>query len=208
MAAAVTDKDPQRRPSRLGWPMRTQATTTSAGTHDHGMPRWLICCLIVMMIVELMIIVIIWLLVQRQQTLSHYRNQETARTRQEMRDGFCDLLDQFPQSALLDAPRQKYHCGPGIPVSQLPPAIRQQWPQGGQVATPSPTTAPTESPAAPSQAPSPSTPAPAAPSSAVAASPGRPSATVPPRPPGAPPSVAPAPDPLLCQLLPVCPEVP
>ena len=34
----------------------------------------------------------------------------------------CDLLDQLPEGRLLDRPRAKYGCGPGLRPDEIPPA--------------------------------------------------------------------------------------
>lgn len=127
------------------------------------------------------------------------RDAENQRLQEQIHEGMCDLLDQLPASAVLDGPRRKYGCGPGIPVNDLPPSIRQRW-------TP-PVVAPTT--AAPTSA-APTTAAPTRDASAPART-TAPVATVPPRPPGAPPSTPSAPpttvDPLLCGLVKICVEV-
>ena len=41
-----------------------------------------------------------------------------ARIKQHTDSAICDLLDQFPaHGVLLERPRAKYHCGPGLPVT-------------------------------------------------------------------------------------------
>jgi hypothetical protein len=64
---------------------------------------------------------------QYVQGRGEYRDAEAQRLEESFRRGICDLLDQLPSGALLDRPRAKYDCGPGIPLDQLPPEIRQRF---------------------------------------------------------------------------------
>lgn len=50
------------------------------------------------------------------------RDQDNARLREQLRQAQCDLLDTF-QAGLpaLERARQKYGCGPGIPIADLAP---------------------------------------------------------------------------------------
>ena len=55
-----------------------------------------------------------------------YRDRESARLKAELteaiRQGQCDLLDTFPEGLpSLERAREKYDCGPGIPLSLLTP---------------------------------------------------------------------------------------
>lgn len=50
-----------------------------------------------------------------------YRDREAARLEEQIRRSVCDLLDQLPEGGLLERPRTKYGCGPGIPIDQLTP---------------------------------------------------------------------------------------
>lgn len=55
-----------------------------------------------------------------------YRDREAARieteTSERLRRAMCDLLDTFPEDApALERAREKYQCGPGIPLDLLPP---------------------------------------------------------------------------------------
>lgn len=125
------------------------------------------------------------------------RDAENIRLKQDIRDGLCDLLDQLPASPVLQAPRDKYGCGPGIPLDQLPPSVQQQW------HVPATSSAPSSAPAATTTAP-----AAAVPNRLGGASANRATPTEIPtgaRPSGAPPrtpSPSPSPtDPLLCGLV-------
>jgi len=67
---------------------------------------------------------------QYVQGRGEYRDREAVRMEQEteesIRRAMCDLLDQLPEGGLLDRPRVKYGCGPGIPVSDLTPEEQAQ----------------------------------------------------------------------------------
>lgn len=125
-------------------------------------------------------------------------NRETQRqTRELIRQGMCDLLDQLPASAVLDGPRRKYGCGPGIPVDQLPPSVRQQW--SPPVVSPRRVTTPPETAAA-TAVPAPT---PASPEGATAAPTTTAGVPPPTRPSSAPPPTPSPTDPLLCRLVPL-----
>jgi len=70
------------------------------------------------------------------------RDRENARLEESQRRATCDLLDQLPQGALLDRPREKYGCGPGIPLADLPPAVRQRYAPTPAPAPPTPRVVP------------------------------------------------------------------
>lgn len=142
-----------------------------------------------------------------------YRDAEADRLEARIAEGICDLLEQLPQTALLDEVRGKYGCGPGRPVEEFPPQVRQEL--SGQAAPPSPT------PRRPPPAVETADPAPEQPSELRRGGdplPPRtgPSPTTPPPAPVAPASPSPSPerqplidlqpltDPLLCQGLGIC----
>jgi hypothetical protein len=81
------------------------------------------------------------------------RDAENARLHEQIRQSMCDLLDQLPEGGLLQRPREKYGCGPGIPLADLPPAVRDRY-------APTPTPAPTLTPLPPAASPSAPVPAP------------------------------------------------
>jgi hypothetical protein len=81
------------------------------------------------------------------------RDAENARLQEQIRQSMCDLLDQLPEGGLLQRPREKYGCGPGIPLADLPPAVRDRY-------APTPTPAPTLTPLPPAASPSAPVPAP------------------------------------------------
>ena len=55
-----------------------------------------------------------------------YRDQENARTNERINRAMCDLLDQLPEGGLLNRPRAKYGCGPGLPIDSLTPQEQAQ----------------------------------------------------------------------------------
>jgi hypothetical protein len=69
-----------------------------------------------------------------------YRDREQARLQEQLRQSLCDLLDTLPEGGLLERPRAKYDCGPGIPLSAYPPDVRARiW---GTAPTPTPSEGP------------------------------------------------------------------
>lgn len=52
--------------------------------------------------------------------LKDARDTESARIDQRITTSMCDLLDQFPAGGLLERPRHKFHCGPGLPADITP----------------------------------------------------------------------------------------
>lgn len=124
------------------------------------------------------------------------RDEELQRIDERVTRSICDLLDQLPEGGLLDRPRLKYGCGPGIPIEDFPPEVQQQLreQEGAAAATPE-----TSAPAQPTPQADPGPP------STDGAS--GPQATAEP-PPAAPTT---APDPLLsvvCDLTTICLEAP
>lgn len=86
------------------------------------------------------------------------RDAEQARLQERLRQAQCDLLDQLPAGGLLERPRAKYHCGPGIPLSDLTPQEQAEVDGAAPASTPRPTAAqPTPRPV-PGSAPVPDTP--------------------------------------------------
>jgi hypothetical protein len=67
---------------------------------------------------------------QYVQGRGEFRDREAARmeseTTEKIRKAMCDLLDTLPEGGLLERPRDKYDCGPGIPIDELSPEERQQ----------------------------------------------------------------------------------
>ncbi len=60
------------------------------------------------------------------QALKIQRNQQLSDLDQKINRAQCDLLDTLPITALLDAAREKYGCGPGLPIDQLSPEAQQE----------------------------------------------------------------------------------
>lgn len=123
--------------SRTAWEEMEPAPDTTGDAplgHDHKPPTWIVRAVIALGVaIALAAVGLVFgaiYIYQQQQYIAgrgHLRDVENARLREEIRRSTCDLLDTLPASAVLEAPRKKYGCGPGIPVSQLPPAIRQHW---------------------------------------------------------------------------------
>ena len=135
---------------------------------------------------------------QYVQGRGEFRDRETARLQEQQRRATCDLLDQLPEGGLLDRPRTKYHCGPGIPLEQLSPQEQAQL-QGR-----------TQPPAAPPLRATPGVPPP---QSAPLGSAARPAPSSPVPPPEPAPEPSPSPSPLvdlgpvtdpICKTLSVC----
>lgn len=128
------------------------------------------------------------------QARSAERDAEAQRVAEQNRRSWCTALDALPADVpALDRLRGIYHCGPGLPLSELTPEEQDQL-TGRNV---------------PAVAPTPSTPLPPSPAPAttdgartvprpVPALPGYPDA--PPEPPAAAPTTSPAPEPPLVDL--------
>lgn len=69
------------------------------------------------------------------------RDRQNADTNQRINDAICDLLDQLPEGGLLDRPRAKYQCGPGIPLDLLSPEEQAQIGSRTTPTVPAPTSA-------------------------------------------------------------------
>jgi hypothetical protein len=203
------DADETKRRSRGPWPLRTQATTTPAGTHDHGLPGWLkpafIGCGVAILALVVAVIYLMIYIIGRGQV----REQQIQDTRDQVREQLCDVLDGLPQGGVLDLTRGRLGCGPGLPLSQFSPDIQQRLsptpPQPSapvvQQPAPSPSAAPEPPPAAPA------TPEPPPAADSPAPLPGGADGPMSPSepPPLSPPSQVRE---LVCDLLPICPEEP
>lgn len=189
--------------------LRRPQTSTSSG-HAHDIPGWLLAATGLCIAGLLAGVAIVgWLAVatnNRLDTVEQYiqgkgeqRDRENTALQEQIRRSLCDLLDQLPQGGLLDLPRAKYGCGPGLPLDQLPPDVQGQV-RSGRAQPP----AATAQAAAPTPAAQPS-PAPPRPTTTGGA---EPTGTTEPTPaPPAPPTTGPL-DRLLCDALGVCLEVP
>jgi hypothetical protein len=124
----VTD-EPRR--SRRGWPDPEPPAPDGDAVvpaHKHSrVPVGIAYVAIVLLLVTDVLLVIGWMdFNDYVHGKGQQRDQENARLNQRINDAICDLLDQLPEGPLLDRPREKYGCGPGIPFDQLPPDIQQQ----------------------------------------------------------------------------------
>ena len=155
--------------------------------HTHRLPRTLLAMIGICIIGLLAAVVLVLLyaqnvdhrlgrLEQYVQGRGEFRDQEQQRLEEQLRRSTCDLLDQLPEGGLLVQPRQKYHCGPGIPRAKptSPPH---------SAATPGAAGTPAAPPATRPPAPAPASAVPSAPAPARAAPPaGQPSPTAKPTP--------------------------
>jgi hypothetical protein len=209
---------PDAEKTRRVWPLRTAPTTTPAGTHSHPLPavmRLSLAGLVVAVLLQCAAITVLAIYVVQDHNYvigrGELRDRETVALKEQIRQSICDLLDQLPEGGLLDRPRNKYGCGPGIPLSEFPQGwqdkIRSQQPD--EPAT-------TETPAEPAPTEPPEAPEPAQPTS-IPARPGvlprvdtgrpLPAGVTGPVVPSEPPPLAPPGQiaDLLCGILPVCP---
>jgi len=118
----MTHTEPEHRRSRLGWALRTEPTTTPAGTHDHGQrngPLFLaFFCIVGLFAVN---VGLVWFILARGEA----RDAAEQRMREQIRSGYCELLDAFPADVLLDSVRERFDCGPGIAIEDLPPEVQE-----------------------------------------------------------------------------------
>jgi len=163
--------------------------------HHHRPPSWLRRAIIGLLALSAMNLVglaaSLYQDIQQQQYIEgrgEFRDREAdrmeAEAQERLRIGICDLLDQLPEGGLLDRPRAKYGCGPGIPLEELTPGEQAEVGSRTRPAVPSqrepeqeagsdPRTStvprrPATSPSAPSREP---TPPPSQPSAAPAPAP-------------------------------------
>lgn len=130
----MTDAEPHQRRSRLGWALRTEPTTTPAGTHDHGQrngPLFLAFgCIVGLVLIN---VGLVWFILARGET----RDARERQMRDQIRDGYCELLDAFPADPLLDDVRRRFECGPGRPVEDFPPEVQRDLGGGPESVRPS-----------------------------------------------------------------------
>jgi hypothetical protein len=194
--------------TRRVWPLRTAPTTTPAGTHSHPLPavmRLSLAGLVVAVLLQCAAITVLAIYVVQDHNYvigrGELRDRETVALKEQIRQSICDLLDQLPEGGLLDRPRHKYGCGPGIPLSEFPQGwqdkIRSQQPD--EPAT-------TETPAEPAPEQSTATPVPPGMLPPVDTSRPLPGGVKGPIVPSEPPPLAPPGQiaDLLCGILPVC----
>ena len=172
-----------RRRSREHWTDAMEDGPPAAPAHTHRLPPVVRISVVGLVAATFLLLIAVGLLstyvYQQQQYIQGkgvQRDRENARLHEQIRQSMCDLLDQLPEGGLLQRPRDKYGCGPGIPLADLPPAVRQRYAPTpapapptprvvpaplGEPATPIPTPA---VPSAPRQGPGPGGPTPAPPS--------------------------------------------
>lgn len=203
------DTDPADRRSRRAWPLRTQETTTSAGTHDHKLPQSIFRVVIALAVFLLVLAVVDAVLVLYIIGRGQVREQQIEQTRRDVREQLCDVLDGLPQGGVLDLTRSKLDCGPGMPLSSFPPDIQRQFtPAPTQPSAPVPAQ-PTTTPAPAPEPPQGASPAPVQPSAPDSPAP-LPGGADGPMSPSEPPPLSPPSQvrQLVCDLIPICPEEP
>jgi hypothetical protein len=205
----MTESKPRR--SRISWAeMGSEPIPSDVPPfHSHRQPRalWAMVFAALALLTAATVLLAIYAVQDHNYVLGRgeIRDRENAALREQIRQSICDLLDQLPEGGLLDRPREKYHCGPGIPLSDLPPEVQDQiLDQRGDTGPPAPEV---QDPGAPPVEPPqpPATTGEPAPPDSPAPLPGGadgPMQTSEP-PPLSPPSQLRE---LVCDLLPVCPE--
>lgn len=202
--------DSRHRRSRIGWPDPEPPPVERRqplGQHTHRQPRvpWIIVFAALALLTAA-----VALLVYYQLQFNDYvhdrgqlRDEQNRQLQQQIQQGMCDLLDQLPQSPVLDGPRRKYHCGPGLPV--VPPATAKVSPVPSHASVSTPPPEPLEGAVVPGPRPSgvPVPTRPKAPATTTTAPPLPPSPTPTPTAPTTPAVRSPLPDPV-CALLRVC----
>jgi len=121
------------RRSREGWADTMEAGPSNPPAHTHRLPPLVRVAIVGLgAAVFLLLIAVGFLTVyvyQQQQYIQGrgvQRDRENVQLQERIRMGVCDLLDQLPEGGLLERPRHKYHCGPGIPFEDLTPGEQQQ----------------------------------------------------------------------------------
>jgi len=122
-----------RRRSREHWTDTMEAGPADPPAHVHRLPKVVRLALVGLTVAVFLALVGIGLMAsavyqanQYVQGRGEFRDREQQRLEEQIRRSTCDLLDQLPQGGLLDRPRVKYGCGPGIPVSDLSPEEQAQ----------------------------------------------------------------------------------
>lgn len=140
--------EPDKRRSRTAWPGPLSIAGVGEG-HTHDLPKALRTRYRLMMLAVVALLLAVGTLTffvyQQQQYIQgrgEYRDREAARMEAEneerLRRGICDLLDQLPEGGLLERPRTKYGCGPGIPFDSLTPEEQRRIGGGSAPQTPPP----------------------------------------------------------------------
>lgn len=122
-----------RRRSREHWTDSMEAEPANPPAHVHRLPPVIriagvgLTIAVALVIVALVLVgLAVYQADQYVKGRGEYRDQENARTNERINRAMCDLLDQLPEGGLLERPRTKYHCGPGIPLEQLTPQEQAQ----------------------------------------------------------------------------------
>lgn len=130
----MTDEHDDR-PSRQGWPDRRKPPDFEYApvTHAHELSTGLRVVLIIIGVYMLLItaglgLVAFYSYQDHEYVMGRgeYRDLEATRQDDQFRQGICDVLDGLPESRVLEGTRNKYGCGPGIPVDQLPPEVANE----------------------------------------------------------------------------------
>jgi len=92
--------------------------------HDHGLAALRVVMVVVVLGLLAGIVIVYAALTVRVGQLEEYvegrgqlRDAETARQDQRITGAVCDVLDQLPAGGRLDAVRDQYRCGPGLPAT-------------------------------------------------------------------------------------------
>jgi hypothetical protein len=206
---------PRRRASdraRLAWPDEMPPECSEPAYRLPRSTRRILTALVLAVVALLLAVGTLTVFVYRQQQYvegrGEYRDAESARmeaeSQERIRRAMCDLLDTLPEGGLLDRPRAKYGCGPGLPIDQLTPQERENLQRRDASLEPEPEPEPQSAPA-PARAFEDGAPvSPAQPTTPPA--PPRPTPTPEPTP-TTPPPVDPQPlTELVCDVTGVCPE--
>lgn len=118
-----------RRRSREGWADAMEAGPPDRPEHTHRLPPVFRFAFIGLVLAVFLCLVGMGLMTtfvyQQQQFIDGkgaQRDRENVRLREEIRQAQCDLLDTFPEGVpSLERAREKYECGPGLPMSLLTP---------------------------------------------------------------------------------------
>lgn len=146
--------DPPR--SRMAWPQPATSDADYAAMYRHKRRVHLLLGIAVL-VLALAVATLTFFVYQQQLYIEgrgEYRDAEARRveteSKERIRRAMCDLLDTLPEGGLLDLPRAKYGCGPGIAIDDLPPEIRQELAEReARIQRPAPEPAPTSRPTPP-----------------------------------------------------------
>lgn len=122
----MTDEKPRR--SRHAWPEKPAPPREVTPAHSHRQPRlpWAItyACLALIVVAVSLLTFYMVRFNEYVEGRGQYRDAEAARQQEEYaelnRQTACALLDGLPQGPLLDPLRERFGCGPGIPIGDLP----------------------------------------------------------------------------------------